>query len=66
MGETHSRRGAHEECIRNLVEKPEMGKLFGILRGKLEGNIKIHIKELWIEGVDRVSLALDEDYLQPF
>lgn len=25
MGETHSRCGAHEECLRNLVEKPEMG-----------------------------------------
>lgn len=24
MGETHSRRGAHEESIQNLVEKPEL------------------------------------------
>jgi hypothetical protein len=42
------------------------GKLFGILRGKLEGNIKMYIKELWVEGVVLVSLAQDEDYLQPF
>jgi hypothetical protein len=33
------------------------GELFGILRGKLEGNIIVHIKELCVEGVDRVSLA---------
>ena len=25
MDKTHSRRGAHEECIRNLVEKTETG-----------------------------------------
>ena len=56
ISETHSRRGAHEECIRNLIEEPEMGKT-GIFRGKLEGNIKIHSKELWVDGIDRVSVA---------
>ena len=57
MDETHSRRGTHEECIEIWSRKQKWGKLFGILRIKLEGSIKTHIKELWVEGVDRVRLA---------
>jgi hypothetical protein len=39
MGETYSRRGAREERIQNLVEKPAMGERVWNKRGKLEGNI---------------------------
>jgi hypothetical protein len=57
MGETHSRRGHMKNVYDNWSRNQKWRKLFGIIRGKMEGNIKMYIEELWVEGVDRVSLA---------
>jgi hypothetical protein len=49
-----------------LVEKPQGMRLLGNSRRRWEGNIKMDFKELELEGVDWIYLALNRDHWRPF
>jgi hypothetical protein len=53
--------GGEEECYRILVEKPEGKRPLGRTRHRWVDNIKMDLREIEWDGMDRIHVAQDRD-----
>jgi hypothetical protein len=61
MGEACRAHGRDEKCIQNFGGNPEGKRMIGSHTRRWEGNIKMHIKKIRLEGVGLIQLAQGRD-----
>jgi hypothetical protein len=59
VGGTCGTHGGGDRCLQGLVGRPERTRPLGRPRRRWEDNIRMDLREIWIDGVNWILLAQD-------